>query len=92
MMSRTQAEAKALSIVISRDPDSESRGFHYAIADAIEKPYGWIIFYTSREYLEGNQSASLYGNWPLLIYGDGSYAYLGFAWENAIKEIEERIQ
>jgi hypothetical protein len=34
----------------------------------IAKPYGWIFFYQSKEFLDdGIQSAALYGNAPIIV-------------------------
>src|SRR5215510_14101163 len=33
----------------------------------IAKPYGWIFFYQSNEFLDGNPRAMLVGNAPIIV-------------------------
>lgn len=48
--------------------------------ETIEKDYGWIFFYTSREYLEtGDISAMVAGNGPIVVEKDGTVTHLGSA-------------
>lgn len=60
--------------------------------DTIEKDYGWIFFYNSREFLEtGEFSARVAGNGPIVIEkADGRITQLGTARpsEEYIREFE----
>jgi hypothetical protein len=33
----------------------------------IERDFGWVFFHTSRRYLEGDESAAMAGNAPLIV-------------------------
>lgn len=59
-------------------PDDE----YVLVNDAtIEKPYGWVFFYTSRKYLETQDiQYALFGNAPFLVEReDGSIRVFGTA-------------
>jgi hypothetical protein len=61
---RTYSDAKRLAdlwVEIS----TAGRG---AVSGAIAKPYGWVFFYNSREFIQtGNRRAAWAGNAPFLI-------------------------
>ncbi len=63
-------------------------------AETIEKPYGWVFFYQSKQYVQtGEPSYRLAGNGPIvLLVDDCSIHYLGSACsiEETIGEFEEQ--
>jgi hypothetical protein len=61
---RTYADAKRLADLWVEITTS-GRG---AVSGAVAKPYGWVFFYNSREFIEtGNRRAAWVGNAPFLI-------------------------
>ena len=60
----------------------------------VEKPYGWIFFYTSKEWLEtGGRTGLIAGNGPVVVEReDGSLHPLTTAFdpETAIRQYEAR--
>lgn len=44
----------------------------------LEKPYGWVLFVESKEFVEtGNLEACIAGNGPIVVLQDGSVHMLG---------------
>jgi hypothetical protein len=69
----TPDEAKALAI--RSLPDMSAAGIDLVIVDerTIVKPYGFIFFYNSRQYLETRSFASsISGNGPIVVRHDGT--------------------
>jgi len=57
----------------------------------IEKPYGWVLFVESKEFVEtGNPEACVAGNGPTVVLRDGSVHMLGSGQptEDALREFE----
>ena len=49
---------------------SDAHGEDLAVIESstIEQPFGWVLFYNTREYLQsGNASAALAGNSPYIV-------------------------
>jgi len=64
-------------------------------AHTMEKPYGWIFYYTTRRYLEsGDPMYMLFGNGPVVVIAaTGEIVELGSARppEEFIKELEDEL-
>ncbi len=67
--------------VISESCKSVEGGCAVISDVTIEKPYGWIVFYNSRAYLEtGHPLEALGGNGPIVVMrADGQVHTLGTA-------------
>lgn len=87
----TITEAKAIALVhIARIVDDD---VDPVIRDnlSIAKPYGWVFFYNSREYVEtGNRMAAVGGNGPVVVQHDGTVHMLTSAKapEDSLAEFE----
>jgi hypothetical protein len=87
--------AKALATKVINS-DYHVPGDELVILDenTIEKEYGWIFFYTSREYLAtGEIGAMLAGNGPIIVEkSDASITQLGSArpFEDYLREYESK--
>jgi hypothetical protein len=92
MLSRGQAKQLAQTFLDSQSGDA---GCQVAILDSatLERAFGWVFFYQSREYLEsGNPSHLLAGNAPLIVSrATGDLVVTGTAEpiENYIARLEE---
>ena|SRR5829696_6226198 len=93
MLNKEQAKQTALNYINSSCVIEDDE---IVILDeeTIEKPYGWVFFYTSGNYLRtGDLRFLLAGNSPILIEKkDGSLAVLGTALpvEDYIREYEKK--
>jgi hypothetical protein len=70
MMTRDMAEGIVEAVLIDL---SQRAQCELAIVPPgpLERPYGWVFFYNSREFLEtGDTSARLAGNGPVLVAKD----------------------
>lgn len=90
---QSQAETIALGIVSKQNPEQE---FVIQKDKTITKDYGWIFFYTTKEYAEtGDMQYQLPGNAPLVVLKeDGSTEFLSSSIppEQAIIEYEKNRQ
>ena len=92
----TQAQARE-AVMVELQKKHGFVEYDYVVADeyTIERPSGWVFFYTSRRYLETrNLGFLLVGNGPVYVSkSDGSIAFLGTAGdvERNIEEYESRM-
>ncbi len=82
MLSRQEARTRALLQIAATRIELPPEDEVVIVDDAtIERPWGWVFFYTSKLWLETqNFSYALAGNAPLLIDGrTGASHFLGTA-------------
>ncbi|MGK4003473.1 YrhB domain-containing protein [Sorangium sp. So ce1036] len=92
MVTYSEAKDKVLSILKSRSVGGEG-GVVILDEKTIEKPYGWVIFYNSRRYVEtGELIHSLIGGGPVVVLSEtGEVFELGSARPGAVEvEVFER--
>jgi hypothetical protein len=72
----TVAEAQRIAEEALSQPD-----YRILVEDTMERPYGWVFFYPSKDFLEsGNVLDMLLGNAPLLVLREtGEVRTLGTA-------------
>ena len=97
MMQKVLNKAIARQLALSYIQENYSGTLTVEIIDdqTIEKDYGWIFFFQSREYLDTrNFRFSLLGNGPLIVEQDGSVHILTTAQpaEESIAKFEERYK
>ncbi|KYG01772.1 hypothetical protein BE21_56135 [Sorangium cellulosum] len=85
MVTYSEAKDKVLSILQSRSVGGE-RGVVILDEKTIEKPYGWVLFYNSRLYVEtGELIHSLIGGGPIVVLSEtGEVVELGSARPGAV--------
>lgn len=75
----TLPEAKKLAMTALRKMSRRSEA-DLAFVDSLTscKPYGWVLFYNSRQFVEtGNELEALGGNGPVVVLHDGAIHFLG---------------
>jgi hypothetical protein len=66
---------QAKSLAIASLPDMSGSGIDLVIVDerTLVKPYGFVFFYNSRQYLETRSfESSIAGNGPIVVRHDGT--------------------
>lgn len=93
MISKQQAQALVETEI--RRPDASSVAVEIVEHATIEKPWGWVFFYQSSEYLRTKDpSAALAGNTPIIVNKEtGELRATGTAWpvEKYIHDYETRL-
>jgi len=91
-MKAQRAHQIVLEYLSKKDPSFELELVIEA-GRTIRRPYGWIVFYNSKKYLEGDSHAALYGNGPLVVLIDGRVIQLGTGglFENRVAVFEEKL-
>lgn len=77
MITLPEAKKLAMDALCKTSRRSEA---DLAFVDALTscKPYGWILFYNSRRFVEtGNELEALGGNGPVVVLHDGAIHFLG---------------
>lgn len=73
-------EAKSLAISWIRDIQEPDNELCLVLEETIEKPYGWIFFYNSKQFLEKHDfDYAIAGNAPILVDRNGSIHLTGTA-------------
>ncbi len=74
----TVHEAKKLALAALCQWGRDENEYAFVDSATIAKPYGWILFYNSRRYLEtGDILHAFGGNGPVVVLHDGAVHMLG---------------
>jgi hypothetical protein len=90
-------KAEALDLVESKLKSEIESSYDVVIVDSmtVERDFGWVFFYNSREFLEtGDSRKALYGNLPILVNRHtGIHRYICFhsTLEESIAEYEAEL-
>jgi len=80
-MTLALAKAKELALdALVASSGRECGAFAFLDEHALRKPYGWVLVYESRRYVEtGDVLEAFGGNGPVVVMDDGSVHMLGSA-------------
>jgi hypothetical protein len=93
LKSKAEAELAAMKFLTQNEIEVGASK-NWAVQRSDELPYGWVVFWNSRAYVETrNPTARLAGNGPLVVLRNGDVHRLGTAFplEWMLRDLEESL-